>query len=83
METPRQTQILSVLAASTFALTAMIAGYRSIGLPPVVIVGGSSVIALIMWIKTYLRKPLDPQIMPPPGSCSRSPRWKPIWRRST
>jgi hypothetical protein len=66
METARNTQILSVLAAATFALTAMIAGYRSIGLPPVVIVGGSSVIALIMWIKTYLRKPLDPQIMLPP-----------------
>jgi hypothetical protein len=66
METPRHTQILSVLAAAAFALTAMIAGYRSIGLPPVVIVGGSSVIALIMWIRTYLRKPLDPEFMLPP-----------------
>jgi hypothetical protein len=32
----------------------------------VVIVGGSSIVALVMWIKTYLRKPLDPRIILPP-----------------
>jgi hypothetical protein len=34
-----------VIAAVAFALTTMMLGYRKIGLPPVVIVGGSSVIA--------------------------------------
>lgn len=43
----------------------MTSGYLRIGLPPVVIVGGSGVIALVMWFKTYLRKPLDPQIILP------------------
>jgi hypothetical protein len=57
---------LSVAAAVVFVAVAMIAGYRSIGVPPVVIVGGSGVIALIMWAKTYLRKPLDARIVLPP-----------------
>ncbi len=33
---------------------------------PVVIVGGSGLIALVMWSRTYLRKPLDPGIILPP-----------------
>lgn len=66
MQTSTRTQALSVAAAIAFALTAMIAGYRQIGVPPVVIVGGSSLIGLALWIKTYLRKPLDPRIILPP-----------------
>jgi hypothetical protein len=66
METSKTTQALSIAAAVGFALTAMIAGYRGIGIPPVVIVGGSSVIGMAMWIKTYLRKPLDPSVILPP-----------------
>jgi hypothetical protein len=54
-----------VLAAGAFVLVAIVTGYRSIGLPPVIIVGGSGVVALVMWIKTYLRKPVDPQIILP------------------
>ena len=56
---------MSVIAAVAFALTTMMLGYRKIGLPPVVIVGGSSVIALVMWIKFYLRKPLAPEVILP------------------
>ena len=48
METPKRVQVLSVLAAVLFAAVAMTAGYRRIGLPPVVIVGGSSVVALVL-----------------------------------
>jgi hypothetical protein len=66
METSKRTQILSVTAAALFALIAMIAGYRNIGMPPLIIVGGSSVIGMFFWIKTYLRKPLDPQVILPP-----------------
>jgi hypothetical protein len=65
METTGRTRVLSVIAAVAFALTAMTLGYRKIGLPPVVIVGGSSVVALVMWIKYYLRKPLAPDVILP------------------
>ena len=66
METSVRTRAWSIAAAVTFALVAMIAGYRQIGIPPVVIVGGSSVIGMVLWIKTYLRRPLDPSIILPP-----------------
>ncbi|HEY8195453.1 MAG TPA: hypothetical protein VIG04_00635 [Gemmatimonadales bacterium] len=65
METSKRTRILSLLAAGLFIAVAMTAGYRNIGLPPVVIVGGSGLIALVLWIKTYLRKPLDSAIILP------------------
>ncbi len=65
MSTSKRTQVLSVIAAAAFALATMALGYRKIGLPPVVIVGGSSVIALVMWIKYYLRKPLAPDVILP------------------
>lgn len=66
METSKTTQFLSITAAILFALATMIAGYHNIGLPPVVIVGGSSVAGMVFWIKTYLRKPLDPRVILPP-----------------
>src|SRR5438093_12310380 len=65
METPKRAQVLSVLAAVLFVTVAMTAGYRRIGLPPVVIVGGSSLVALVLWIEAYLRRPLDPEIILP------------------
>jgi hypothetical protein len=65
MEATKRTRVLSVIAAVVFAVTTMVAGYVNIGLPPVVIVGGSSVVALVMWSRTYLRRPLDPaEILP-------------------
>src|SRR6266496_5449154 len=66
METPKRARVLSVIAAVLFVAVAMTAGYRRIGVPPVVIVGGSSLVALVMWSRTYLRKPLDPGIILPP-----------------
>src|SRR6266850_6828945 len=65
METPKRVQIFSVIAAVLFVAVAMTAGYRRIGVPPVVIVGGSSLVALVLWIKTYLKRPLDPAIILP------------------
>ena len=65
METTKRTQVLSVLAAVAFVSVAIVTGYRSIGLPPVIIVGGSGLVALVMWIKTYLRKPVDPNVILP------------------
>jgi hypothetical protein len=66
METSKTTQILSIAAAVLFTLFAMAAGYRNIGIPPVVIVGGASLIGMVFWIRTYLGKPLDPRIILPP-----------------
>ncbi len=65
METSTSTRVLSFVAALLFIATAMIAGYRNIGLPPVVIVGGSGLVALVLWSKTYLRRPLDPRVILP------------------
>jgi hypothetical protein len=65
METSKRAQILSVIAAVLFVAVAMVSGYRRIGLPPVIIVGGSSLIALVLWSKTYLRKPLAPEVILP------------------
>jgi hypothetical protein len=65
METSARTRVWSVIAAVLFIATTMAAAYRNIGLPPVIIVGGSSLVALVLWTKTYLRRPLDPAIILP------------------
>lgn len=63
MTSSRRTQVLSAAAALAFIVVALIAGYRAIGLPPVVIVGGSGILGFVMWVKTYLRKPVGPEII--------------------
>ncbi len=65
METSKRAQVLSLIAAAGFVVVAMVNGYRKIGLPPVIIVGGSGLIALVLWRKTYLKRPLDPAIILP------------------
>jgi len=65
METSKTIQTISLIAAVTFVVFAALMGYLKIGLPPVVIVGGSGIVALVMWYKTYLRKPIDPRIILP------------------
>jgi hypothetical protein len=57
------TSVLSAAAALAFIVVAMITGYRAIGLPPVVIVGGSGIVGFVMWVRTYLRKPVGPEII--------------------
>ena len=58
-------QKISLAAAIIFCIVAPVAGYVKIGLPPVIIVGGSAFIALICWYFMYLRKPVDPKIILP------------------
>jgi hypothetical protein len=65
-ETKKSTQAFSIAAAVVFALTAMYLGYRNIGLAPVVIVGGASLIGMVIWMRSYLKRPLDPRIILPP-----------------
>ena len=65
-ETSKATQSINLIIALAFIVATMIMGYRNIGLPPVIIVGGSGIVGLIMWYKTYLKRPLDPHIILPP-----------------
>jgi hypothetical protein len=66
VQTSKKTQWLSIGAAVLFTLIAMLLGYRSIGLPPLVIVGGSGLIGMLIWLRTYLKQPVDPRIILPP-----------------
>jgi hypothetical protein len=65
METSKKTQYISMAIAALFITIACIQGYRNIGLPPVIIVGGSGVIGFVMWYRTYLKRPIDPKIILP------------------
>ena len=58
-------QKLSLAIAVVFTVVAPIMGYLAIGLPPVIIVGGSALIGLVCWYITYLKKPIDPKIILP------------------
>jgi hypothetical protein len=42
-------RIASMAIAAIFLLATMLAGYRYIGLPPVIIVGGSGTAAFVLW----------------------------------
>jgi uncharacterized membrane protein YjjB (DUF3815 family) len=65
MKTSFRTQLISIVTAVTFITAAGIQGYRYIGLPPVIIVGGSGIVGFILWYKTYLKYPMDPKIILP------------------
>jgi hypothetical protein len=56
---------LLILVALSFIGLAMLAGYRAIGLPPVIIVGGSGLIGTVLWARTYLQRPTDPVLILP------------------
>ena len=62
----KRARVLSVVAAVVCVAVTAISGYRSIGLPPVVIVGGSGVAGLVLWTRTYLRNPVEPRVILPP-----------------
>ncbi|MBO2010253.1 hypothetical protein [Hymenobacter negativus] len=59
------TQRASFGGALVFLVVAMAAGYYNIGLPPVVIVGGSGTVALLLWYRTNLSRPTDPALILP------------------
>lgn len=56
----------SVILAACLVLLAMLLGLRNIGLPPVVIVGGSGLVGLMLWIRSYRHGPIAPAIILPP-----------------
>lgn len=59
-------RIGSMAIAAGFLMVAMLAAYQYIGWPPVIIVGGSGTAAFVLWIFTYLRRPLPPEVVLPP-----------------
>lgn len=57
---------IEIALAVAFAVAAMVAGYIKIGMPPVVVVGGSSVVGFALWLRTYRRGPIAPEVILPP-----------------
>src|ERR1035438_5711409 len=55
----------SMAIAAGFLIVAMLAGYRYIGWPPVIIVGGSGAAAFVLWSLTYLRRPVPAEFVLP------------------
>jgi hypothetical protein len=64
-ETTARQQMLNKAVALVLLLAAMCAGYIKIGLPPVLIVGGSGVAAFALWQGSYLKRPSDPSVILP------------------
>src|SRR4030095_13792083 len=62
---PPRTRAWNSVLAVLFLVVAMWGGYTAIGLPPVVIVGGSGVAALVIWARSDFRRPVDPSVILP------------------
>jgi hypothetical protein len=65
MQTSKAVQRLSLGIVLAFMIIVPTIGYLNIGLPPVIIVGGSALIGFIFWYITYLKMPTDPRIILP------------------
>jgi hypothetical protein len=65
MQALKASQKFSLAAAIAFCIIAPTMGYIKIGLPPIIIIGGSAVVGFLFWYFTYLRKPTDPKIILP------------------
>jgi hypothetical protein len=65
VDTATRSRAWNSVVAVLFLVVAMWSGYTAIGLPPVVIVGGSGVVAFVIWQRSYLRRPLDPSVILP------------------
>jgi len=65
MQTSKPLQIISLTIAIAFCTIVPTMGYIKIGLPPVIIIGGSAIVAFFFWYLTYLKNPADPKIILP------------------
>jgi hypothetical protein len=54
----RSISVLEKILAAAFIVVACVLAFLKIGLPPVVIVGGSSIVGYILWLKTYRQGPV-------------------------
>ncbi|SEM95259.1 hypothetical protein SAMN05192583_1641 [Sphingomonas gellani] len=55
-----------IVVASASVLAACAEGWMLVGWPPVVIVGGSGAIGLLLWLRTYRHGPVSPAVILPP-----------------
>jgi hypothetical protein len=58
-------QKISLFIASALCIIMPYVGYITIGLQPVIIIGGAALVAFLCWYFTYLKRPVDPQIILP------------------
>lgn len=58
-------RLISLLAVIAFCIIAPVMGYVKIGLPPVIIVGGSALVGFFFWYFTYFKNPTDPKLILP------------------
>jgi len=65
MQTSKSLQTISLIIATAFCVVAPTVGYIKIGLPPVIIIGGSAIVAFFFWYFTYLKNPTNPKIILP------------------
>jgi len=56
---------ISLVVAIALCILLPVMGYIKIGLPPVIIIGGSALVALWLWYHTYLYHPTDPKTIVP------------------
>lgn len=63
MQSHHLTRTWNIVIALAFTLIATIGAYVRIGMPPVVIVGGSGIVGLLLWSRTYLNHPLEPRVI--------------------
>jgi hypothetical protein len=64
-EIPAWIRGANIVLAGAFIVGTSVAGYRAIGIPPVIIVGGSGIVALLAWSRTYLKRPARPETILP------------------
>lgn len=65
MQTSKPVFYFSLFVALAFCIAAPLIGYIKIGLPPVIIVGGSAITGFFFWYFTYLKSPAPPRIILP------------------
>ena len=65
MQTFKPIQKISLVAAIAFCIIGPLVGYIKLGLPPVIIIGGSALVGFLFWYFTYLKNPTDPKIILP------------------
>ncbi|EMY78388.1 putative lipoprotein [Leptospira weilii serovar Ranarum str. ICFT] len=65
MNDQKRIAFINALVALVFLIFACVMGYRNIGWPPVIIIGGSGTIGFILWYRTYLWNPIEPKVILP------------------
>lgn len=65
MNHEKKTGFLIAAVALSVLIFGCVMCYRTIGVPPLIIIGGSGTIGFILWYRTYLWNPIDPKLILP------------------